>query len=170
MDITELILTDHHEQRRMFALLDDVDRGDVDTLTAVWGRLRILLEVHAEAEERLFYPRLLNVGTGAGGKDSAGAETRDAIHDHNQIRDALADVDPNDVGSDGWWQAVAKTREVNSDHMGEEEREALADFRRHADLTVRHDIAVAFAAFEAEHAGGITSHDKDPKRYVNDRT
>jgi hypothetical protein len=35
----------------------------------------------------------------------------------------------------------------NSDHMGEEEREDLADFRRHASLQVRHDLAVEFATF-----------------------
>lgn len=52
--------------------------------------------------------------------------------------------------------------------MGEEEREALADFRRHAGLQLRHDIAGAFATFEAEHAGGIEAEDKDPKRYVAD--
>ena len=36
-----------------------------------WGRLAAFLEVHAEAEERHFYPALLRVGTGAGGKPSA---------------------------------------------------------------------------------------------------
>lgn len=168
MDITELILTDHHEQRRMFAMLDDLDRGDTARVAAVWQRLRILLEVHAAAEEALFYPRLLEVGAGAGGKDSAEAETRDAIHDHNQIRDAIAEVTAQEVGTDQWWTGIAKAREANSDHMGEEEREALADFRRHAGLKERHDIAVAFAAFEAEHAGGIDANDKDPERYVAD--
>lgn len=168
MDITELILTDHHEQRRMFAQLDDLDRGDTAGLAAVWQRLRILLEVHAAAEEALFYPRLLEIGVGAGGKDSAGAETRDAIHDHNDIRDAIAEVAAQQVGTKPWWQAVAKTREANSDHMGEEEREALADFRRHAGLQLRQDIAAAFATFEAEHAGGIEAEDKDPGRYVAD--
>jgi hypothetical protein len=32
VDITELILSDHHEQRRMFAMLDDVDPADTATL------------------------------------------------------------------------------------------------------------------------------------------
>ena len=34
MDITELILSDHHEQRRMFAVLDEVDPADTATLSA----------------------------------------------------------------------------------------------------------------------------------------
>ena len=101
MDITELILSDHHEQRRMFALLDDVDREDTETLAAVWRRLCILLEVHAAAEEELFYPRLLDVGSGAGDADSADEETKDAIGDHNDIRAGIAHAAEHAVGSTG---------------------------------------------------------------------
>ena len=68
MDITQLILDDHHEQRRLFAILDQVDRGDTRTLGAIWTRLSAFLEIHAEAEEQIFYPALLRVGKGAGGK------------------------------------------------------------------------------------------------------
>ncbi|MDQ2812773.1 MAG: hemerythrin domain-containing protein [Actinomycetota bacterium] len=169
MDITELILNDHHEQRRMFALLDEAG-GDPARLRPLWDRLAILLEVHADAEEQLFYPRLLDAGTGAGGVDSAAAETKDAIHDHNQVRDAIRRAGEHPVGSQGWWQGVLEAREANSDHMGEEEREALADFRRHASLQVRHDLAVEFAVFEAAHSSGIAAADKDPARYVEDNT
>ena len=61
-------------------------------------------------------------------------------------------------------------REANSDHMGEEEREALADFRRHASLRARHELAVEFAAFEAAHAWGVAASDKSPARYVLDNS
>ncbi len=166
MDITELILSDHHEQRRMFALLDDLVGEQPERIRPVWERLKVLLEVHAEAEEKLFYPRLLDVGAGEGSKDSPEGETGDAIHDHNQIRDAVAAVAKHDVATDGWWQAVAEAREANSDHMGEEEREALADFRRHASLQARHDLGVQFAAFEAEHFRGVAADDHDPQQYV----
>ena len=166
MDITQLILDDHHEQRRLFAILEQVDRGDVRALTAIWGRLSAFLEVHAEAEERHFYPTLLRVGSGAGGKADAEAETEDAIKDHNEIRDAVAETARHDVGSDAWYAAVAAANKANSEHMGEEEREGLADFRDSADLETRHDLAVAFAAFEAIHFAGVKPVDKDPKAYV----
>ena len=169
MDITELILSDHHEQRRMFALLDEAG-DDPARLGPIWNRLAILLEVHADAEEQLFYPRLLDAGTGAGGMDSAAGETKDAIHDHNQIRDAIRSAGGHPVGSKQWWQGVLAAREANSDHMGEEEREALADFRRHASPQVRHDLAVEFAVFEAAHAPGVAAADKDPARFVQDNT
>ncbi len=166
MDITEVILFQHHQQRRLFAVLDELDRADTAALEAVWRQLAILLEVHAAAEERFFYPRVLEVGRGAGGADSAADETKDAIGDHNDIRDAVARVAGCSVGTQEWWNAVIDARLANSDHMAEEEREDLADFRRHADLQTRHDIAVQFLVFEAHHAGGIESVDLDPEQYV----
>ena len=50
MDITEEILAQHHAQRRMFAVLDEIDSADTRKLGAVWRRLAVLLEVHAAAE------------------------------------------------------------------------------------------------------------------------
>ena len=170
MDITQLILDDHHEQRKMFALLDDVDRDDTEALNAIWTRLRILLEVHAEAEEELFYPKLLDVGEGATDADDAEEETEDAISDHNDIRKGIAEAERHDVGSPGWWQGIATAREENSTHMAEEERQALADFRRHVDEAERHDLGVSFAAYEARHASGVRSESKDPERYIEQHT
>jgi hypothetical protein len=166
VDITELILNQHHEQRRTFALLDELD-GDATALAAVWERLTILLEVHAKAEELYFYPRLLELGTGGGDADSAEDETEDAIKDHNEIRDAIAEAAKHEVGSAEWWKAVRKCDEENSDHMAEEEREDLVDFRQHADLQTRHEIAVQFIVFENQHAAqGIPLENSDPEQYV----
>ena len=39
MDITELILDDHREQRRLFAILEQIDRSDTGVLSAIWDRL-----------------------------------------------------------------------------------------------------------------------------------
>jgi hypothetical protein len=167
MDITQLILDDHHEQRRLFAILEEVDRTDTATLSAVWERLAAFLEAHAAAEEEVFYPELLRVGKGAGGVDPV-AETEDAIADHNEIRDAVTEVARHEVGSDGWYDAVAKANEANGDHMAEEEREGLTDFRRHTGLQLRHDLAVAFAAFEATHFAGVPPVNKDPEDYIRE--
>jgi Hemerythrin HHE cation binding domain len=170
MDITQLILDDHYEQRRRFAMLEQMDPGDTAALEAVWSRLAVFLEVHAAAEEQLFYPELLAAGLagGASGTQTAEAETLDAIHDHNDIRDAVLAVAGHEVGSAGWFAAVAAANEANSDHMGEEEREGLTYFRRHASLRLRHDLAVAFATFEARNFAGVPVVDKDPEAYVRD--
>jgi hypothetical protein len=166
MDITQLILDDHHEQRRLFAMLEEIDPADTTTLGDVWSRLAAFLELHAQAEEEIFYPELLKVDRLAGRLGSGEEETLDAIADHNEIRDAVAAVAPQEVGSGGWFAAVATANRVNGDHMAEEEREGLADFRRFASLQLRHDLAVAFAAYEARHHAGVQPVDKDPVAYV----
>jgi hemerythrin HHE cation binding domain-containing protein len=170
MDITQLILDDHYEQRRRFAMLEQVDPGDTAALGAVWSRLAVFLEVHAAAEEQLFYPELLAAGLagGASGTQTAEDETLDAIHDHNDIRDAVLAVAGHEAGSAGWYAAVAAANQANSDHMAEEEREGLTYFRRHASLRLRHDLAVAFATFEARNFAGVPVVDKDPEAYVRD--
>lgn len=166
MDITQLILDDHHEQRRLFSIIEQVDPNDSLSLGAIWRRLAAFLEVHAETEEKLFYPELLRVGRAAGDKDGVEKETLDAIKDHNEIRDAVAAVGQEQVGTPEWFKAVAAVNKANSDHMAEEEREGLTDFRRDAPLQLRHDLAVAFASYETKHVDGVPPVDKDPNRWV----
>lgn len=166
MDITRLILDDHAEIRRLFALIDEIDGKETETLSALWQRLRALLDAHAEAEERFFYPTLLKIGSGAADADDAKDETKDAIKDHNEIRDAGAEVDKHSPGSKTWFEAVAKVNEHNGDHLAEEERQGLADFRRHADLKLSHKLALQFVRFEAEHLTGVAPVNKDPDGYI----
>jgi hypothetical protein len=167
MDITEVILHQHGEQRRMFSMLEEWPRDDHAGLDALWQRLAILLEVHAEAEERFFYPELVKRGTGGGDAESVEEEVEDAVKDHNEIREAIRHVGRSAAGSDDWWNAVIEANVANSDHMAEEERQDLTDFRRNASLDRRHEIAVQFLRFEAEHwAKGVVPKDKDPGSFI----
>jgi hypothetical protein len=168
VDITELILDDHREQRRLFAILEQIDRADTGVLSAIWDRLATFLELHAAAEEAIFYPALLQVGLAAHRAAGVEGETLDAIHDHNEIRDAVTEVAHHQVGTDEWFAAVAGANLANSDHMAEEEREGLTDFRRLAGLQRRHQLAVAFAAYEARNFAGVPAVDKDPADYVRE--
>jgi hypothetical protein len=170
VDITQFILDDHHEQRRLFAIIDALAPADTDSLTAIWTRLSAFLEVHALAEERIFYPALLRVGTGVDGTSGPEPETKDAIKDHNEIRDAVAAATREAIGSRAWFDAVAAANKANGDHMAEEEREGLTDFRSTAGLQLRHDLAVEFAVFEARHINGVSAQNIDPKSYVSNPT
>lgn len=170
MDITEVIDHQHAEQRRMFAMLEEWPRDDSEGLAAIWNRLEILLETHAEAEERFFYPELLRLGTGAADADSVEEEVEDAIKDHNDLRKAIRKVGRCKTGSAAWWTAVTDANVYNSNHMGEEERQDLADFRQRASLELRHEVAVQFLRYEAlKAANGITPEDKDPEQYISSR-
>lgn len=168
MDITQLILDDHAEQRRLFALLEQIDPTDTRSLASVWGRLSTFLEVHAETEEKIFYPALLRVGKKAGDQDGVEEETLDAIKDHNEIRDAVAAAEDAVIGSEDWYAAVAEANKANGDHMAEEEREGMTSFRRYASLELRHKLGVDFIAYETRHVTGVVAIDKDPEQWVED--
>lgn len=164
-DITTLILDDHDWFRRQFAALDELQaRPDPDPreLSGVWGPLAARLDVHAIAEEKIFYPQLLRHG--ADPED----ETLDAIGDHNEIRDGVAAAERNPVGSRGWWDGVWAARRANDEHMGEEENEGLADFRQNATTGLRDSLGDRFQEFLDAHptTEGLDNRDKDPGGYV----
>jgi hypothetical protein len=166
MDITQLILDDHHEQRRRFALLEQMDSASVAALSQVWARLAVFLEVHAAAEEEIFYPELVKLALDPLPLARAEPETLDAIYDHNEIRDAIAAVGPHPVGSPDWRDAIAAVNVANGDHMAEEEREGLTDFRHRVSLPLRHGLAVRFVTFEARNFTGVQPVDRDPQEYL----
>ncbi|OBI04470.1 hemerythrin domain-containing protein [Mycobacterium scrofulaceum] len=167
-DITMLILADHEWFREQFARLDYLQAQtpvDQAALARVWRPLADKLDVHAYIEEKIFYPQLLKrVG------DDAEGETLDAIGDHNDIRDGVRDANAAVVGTDEWWAAVGRTREANDDHMGEEEREGLSDFRRAAPIGLREALGRQYSDFMAEHptTKGLPIVDRDPQRYVDE--
>jgi len=165
-DITMLILADHDWFREQFAELDYLQAQTPVNDTAlerVWRPLADKLDVHAFIEEKIFYPQLLKRGT-----EDAEGETLDAIGDHNDIRDGVREANAAQVGSEQWWAAVGRTRLANDEHMGEEEREGLSDFRRSAPIGLREALGSQYGEFMAEHptTEGLPITDRDPKRYV----
>ena len=92
MDITQSILDDHPEQRRLFAMLEQIDRPTPRRWRSSGRGSATLLDPHAEAEEAIFYPALLELGTAAPSTTEDEEEPR-RHHDHNEIRDAMAEVE-----------------------------------------------------------------------------
>jgi len=165
-DITDLIRADHEWFREQFAKLDDLRaRTPVNrsALARVWRPLGDKLDVHAYIEEKIFYPQLLTRGA-----DDPEGETLDAIGDHNDIRDGVRDANTAGIGTEEWWAAVSRTRSANDDHMSEEEREGLSDFRRHAPIGLREALGRQYDEFMAAHptTEGLRIVDRDPERYV----
>jgi hypothetical protein len=167
-DITALILADHEWFREQFATLDDLQARETvnkAALERVWRPLADKLDVHAYLEEKIFYPQLLRRGA-----DDPEGETLDAIGDHNDIRDGVRDADAAAAGTDEWWAAVGRARAANDEHMGEEEREGLSDFRRNAPLGLREALGQQYSEFMAQHPTpkGLKIADRDPQAYVDD--
>lgn len=169
-DIIDLIYADHDWIRRQFFRLDEAElHGD---LAAIWDVLSTRLDLHAEAEEAVFYPALLQHG----GRDHPGNpegdpddETEDAITDHNAIRDAVRRSRLHEPSSPEWFAAVIDARRENGKHLDEEEREAMPDFIKSASLELRNELAMRWMRFHAERDAtkGVDNRDKDAADYID---
>ena len=157
-EITALVLAEHEVFRRDFSSLEDLSGQE---LTAAWEALHARLEVHAVAEEQLFYPLLAQEADGE-------QETAEGVHDHNEIRHAAAAVSEQQVGSDGWWEAVRTTRQVNADHMAEEEVDFFPPFKEAVDDEQREALGMRWLAFHDEHeqAEGLSGEDAEVAEVV----
>ena len=167
-DITTLILDEHEAFRRDFVALWDLrPHGASNALTLAWQDLADRLEVHASAEEAILYPELLKRGG-----DQAPEETLDAVGDHNDIRDAIKEASEASAASDEWWDAVLECRRANDEHLAEEERDVIPDFREHSDSDLRNRLGEQWLAFKAQHPGakGISGDDVDPDAYVQENS
>ncbi|MEU1810687.1 hemerythrin domain-containing protein [Micromonospora aurantiaca (nom. illeg.)] len=161
-DIVELIYEDHDWLRRHFFYLDEA--GTTEELAAVWQPLAVRLDTHADAEENVFYPALLRRGRAGHPED----ETEDAIDDHNEIRDAVAEARRHQVGTEAWFDAVGQARTQNGKHLDEEEREALPDFLKSTTADERHKLGMQWLIYYARHQAGrdVDTADKDAKQYI----
>ncbi len=158
LEITALVLSEHEAFRREFAGLE----GHEGDLLQAWAALAARLEVHAVAEERLFYPVLAQQA------DDGVAEGERAVHDHNAIRHAAAAVDEHEVGSPGWWDAVRQAQDVNAEHMAQEERDFIPDFTASVDADERGELGLRWLQLHDEHEGGagLSGEDADPAEVV----
>lgn len=161
-DLDTLILSEHEAFRRAFTEIDALT--DVGQLTQRWGDLAAQLEVHASAEEAIFYPELLHE------VDDSEGDAKHAVGDHNDIREAVRACEQHEVGSDDWRTAFDNAREVTGDHLGEEERDVLPPFRESVSAERRGELGMTWLAFHEEHedAKGLSGAEEDPDAFVEE--
>jgi hypothetical protein len=161
-DITVLIRSEHEAFRRAFAEIEQL--SEIEQLRTRWRGLADQLEVHAAGEEEVFYPELLQE------VDDSEGETRHAVKDHNEIREATRAVDEHEVGTDPWWEAFRKAREATVDHLGEEESDVLPPFQEEVPEDRRSELGLRWMRFLETHAAarGLSGQEKDPEVYVEE--
>jgi hypothetical protein len=148
VDVIELILADHRRIRRLRnALCDAVPYSDDHSpgwvLASVWQRTAGLLEAHCRAEEEICYLSMFSSGP------HATELRREAIADHDDIREALGEASVSCVGSAQWWRAVRAALAVSADHVDREERGVLADWQLRLTMSQRREFGRQWSAFIA---------------------
>ena len=118
MDAIELLKDDHKKVEKIFTAMESKDDRQ-----RLFPELDRELSVHAEIEEKIFYPAAKEVGP-----------TRDlvleSIEEHKQIKMVLADLEQTDKTTDEWGAALKVLKEDVMHHVGEEEDELFPKVRK----------------------------------------
>ncbi|HEV3460764.1 MAG TPA: hemerythrin domain-containing protein [Candidatus Dormibacteraeota bacterium] len=118
MDAIELLKEDHKKVEKIFAAMEKNENRQ-----KMFPELDRELSVHAEIEERIFYPATREA-----------EPTRDlvleSIEEHKQIKMVLADLEQTDMTTDVWGAALKVLEEDVMHHVGEEEDELFPKVRK----------------------------------------
>jgi hemerythrin superfamily protein len=118
MDAIELLKEDHKKIEKIFSSMEEKQNRQ-----KMFPELDRELSVHAEIEEKIFYPAT---------KDAE--PTRDlvleSIEEHKQIKMVLADLEQTDKTTDVWGAALKVLKEDVMHHVGEEEDELFPKVRK----------------------------------------
>ena len=112
MDAIQLLKDDHKKVEKIFSDLENKR----DDRRALFPELDRELTIHAEIEEKVFYPAAREA-----------APTRDlvleSIEEHKQIKMVLADLEKTDMRTAEWAADLKVLKEDVMHHVGEEEND-----------------------------------------------
>lgn len=150
-DIVELIMADHRRIRRLRGALQDAARYDGDAgpdwiLPHAWQRFTGLLVAHFDAEEEICYLPMFGPGSQAAGR------RRDAIADHDDIREAVREASLHRAGSARWWRAAMAVLAGSAEHLDREECGVLAECLTRLTISQRRVLGRQWSAFTAARA------------------
>jgi hemerythrin superfamily protein len=113
MDIYSLIKKDHEEVASLFRRLKAAE-GFSETFEQLFAQLREQIELHAYAEERVFYPAL---------QETEGTQElmEEALDDHELIQELLDELATSRIDSETWNEKLEVLEEHIEDHVEEEE-------------------------------------------------
>ena len=145
-DVVQLIQADHQRICALLDALEDLRRyrgaaGVTASLARTWAQLRGLLDLHTEAEEEICFITLFGPGA------EAATQMREAIADHEDIREVVREADLQPLGSAAWWRPVAALRRPASQHIAREEQGALAAFADRAAPGLREELGRQWLSF-----------------------
>ncbi|HEY8678713.1 MAG TPA: hemerythrin domain-containing protein [Candidatus Dormibacteraeota bacterium] len=112
MDAISLLKNDHRKVEKIFS---QIEKG-TGNREQLFNELATELTVHAEIEEKLFYPAVKNA-----------KQTHDLVlesfEEHKQVKMVLADLAKADKKTEHWLAGLKVLMEDVQHHVGEEENE-----------------------------------------------
>ncbi|MBA2706087.1 MAG: hemerythrin domain-containing protein [Blastocatellia bacterium] len=139
MDAFELLKKDHKKVSQLFK---EIEAASGQTKKQIFSRLKSELDVHAQVEERIFYPALEN-------KEEARDITLEAYEEHKVVKDLLGELASGNAPEDEWDAKLTVLKENVEHHVEEEEGELFSKARQ---ALSRQEIEQLGVEMEAEKA------------------
>lgn len=141
-------MADHRKIRRLREVLDDAARHGAASssdwiLAHIWDRLAELLEGHTWAEEEICYLPM------SGSSLHPEERRRDAVADHEDIREAIVETKLQPIGSALWWRSARAVLAVSVSHLDREENDMLAGWLPGLTMARRLELGHQWLAFIA---------------------
>jgi hemerythrin superfamily protein len=138
MDAIELLKEDHKKVEKIFTAMEKQEDRQ-----KLFPELDRELSVHAEIEEKIFYPAAKEA-----------EPTRDlvleSIEEHKQIKMVLADLEQTDKSTDVWGAALKVLKEDVMHHVGEEEDELFPKVRKVLSKQQLEDLGTRMAELKTQ--------------------
>jgi hemerythrin superfamily protein len=120
MDAITLLKEDHRKVEKLFKEIEEAPPGKREQL---FNEINKELRVHAELEEKLFYPA-------ADEAKPTHELALEAVEEHKQVKMVLADLEKSDKKTETWLAGVKVLKEDVLHHVKEEETELFPKIRK----------------------------------------
>ena len=143
MDIYSLIKKDHQEVANLFRRLKAAE-GFSETSEQLFAQLREDLELHAHAEERVWYPAL---------QEAKGTQelVEEALNDHDLVEDLLDELAASRMDDEAWNEKLEVLEERVGDHIEEEEGDIFDVARQLFSVEQAAELAQRWQMAKQEH-------------------
>lgn len=143
MDAIELLKDDHKTVEKIFSEMERKENRQW-----LFPELDRELTVHAEIEEKIFYPATKET-----------EPTRDlvleSIEEHKQIKMVLADLEQTDKTTEEWGAALKVLKEDVMHHVGEEENDLFPKVRKVLSKQQLEDLGTRMEALKMQLLAGV---------------
>ncbi len=138
MDAIELLKQDHKKVEKIFT-----DMEKKEARPKLFPELDRELSIHAEIEEKIFYPATKEA-----------VPTRDlvleSIEEHKQIKMVLSDLEKTDNTTEVWGAALKVLKEDVMHHVGEEEKELFPKVKKVLSKQQLEDLGTRMAEMKTQ--------------------
>lgn len=123
MNVFELLKQGHERVRRLFSELAKTQGRQKQARQDLFHQLKRELLAHSHAEERVFYPKLVD-------QPPAHDIIEDGINEHHQVEKLLHRIEGMPVETEEWMSAVTDLDQMFEHHTREEEARVFPKARQ----------------------------------------